>query len=142
MQLPTVVMSAARDCAAARGCSYVGTEHVLVALFSLKPGPAARALIICGASEAAIVSKMDSLLAQPGSSLARDDLPHVPRVKWALERAANEAIARGHISPTPEHLLLALMSDEETVATQLLLNLGVDLYELAAKVSKEAGWSS
>ena len=66
--------------------------------------------------------------------------PTVPRVNKAIELANREAKNRGHAEVGSEHLLIALISDDESLATALLLGLGVDLSVLATTLAKEAGW--
>ena len=41
---------------------------------------------------------------------------------------------------TPEHLLLGLIADHETVATTVLIGMGVNLNQLAATLVEEAAW--
>lgn len=141
MQLPESVMHAARDYATARGSPFIGTEHVLMGLYSQPLGPARRALTICGASEEALKLKIEKLLCGLSSMDKKSgELPLVPRVKKALDHAAIEARARGQVEVSPEHLLLGMLADNETVATQLLLNMGVDLSLLTETLVNEAGW--
>jgi ATP-dependent Clp protease ATP-binding subunit ClpC len=126
------VMALARKYASERGDACVGTEHLLLGILGCSRGPAVRALATCGATESLIRNKLSKLLVN--SSMKSDsplELVPVPRVRWAQERAAAE---------TPEHLLIALIADHETVAAQVLLCLSVDLQQLATEVAREAGW--
>lgn len=137
--LPDVMM-AARRYAAERGSIYIGTEHLFVGLLECSVGPARRALASCGATELAVKDKIEQIIGPPEPPDPLDDLPPVPRVNNALERAVVEARVLGHQVVTPEHLLLALIGDKETVATNVLLWLGVDLNHLAVVLASEAGW--
>src|SRR5438067_809964 len=68
---------------------------------------------------------------QPGASNA-DRL--TPRGEQILRRAQEEAAGRKHAAVTPEHLLLALLDSEPTVATWLLRELGVSRSAVRAGV--------
>jgi ATP-dependent Clp protease ATP-binding subunit ClpC len=135
------VMAVTHRYAAERGSIYIGTEHVLVGICASPTDAAARALAACGATEAVIRSRIERTFGPPVQDDAGGSRSLVPRVKKAIERAKNEATARGHAALTSEHLLLGLIADDETVATNLLLDLGVDLRRLGEAVVQEAGWS-
>ena len=61
-------------------------------------------------------------------------LPFTPRVKKVLEYAMEEARALGHNYIGTEHLLLGLLREQEGVAAQVLLNLGVKLEDVREEV--------
>lgn len=168
MQTIEDVLAAAQKFAIDRGQPCIGTEDLLIAVSSSPAQPAARALAMCGATEQSLKSELAKITEtpMPFEQIARlvhdypelkqlfegaweslhpeqpgHDCPVVPRVSKAIERAMDEASARGHKIAGPEHLLIALISDNETVATNLLLCLGVDLKTLTTAVTKEANWS-
>ena len=141
IEILTNVMVYARKYATERGSIYIGTEHLLVGLFSSPTGPAARALAFCGATELAIRFEIERVFGPPVPNEEDRDCPVVPRVNKALERAQKEAHTRGHPVVAPEHLLLGLIADNEIVATIILVCLGVDFKQLAVTLAKEAGWS-
>ena len=58
------------------------------------------------------------------------EVPFSPDVKIALKRAVQEADDLGHESIRPEHLLLALMREENTDAWRTLQKVGVTLREV------------
>ena len=141
MEILPNVMVAARKYAAERCSNYIGTEHLFVGLFSSPTGPAARALANCGATESAIRSEIERVFGPPEPNEKDSDCAVAPRVNKALERAQKEANTRGHPVVTHEHLLLGLIADNESVATNLLLCLDVDLKQLSESLAEEAGWS-
>jgi len=79
-------------------------------------------------------------LVQPGpTTQIIGDLPFTPRAKKALEMAAEEARSLGHNYIGTEHLLLGLLREEEGVASQVLLNLGLDLNGVRNKIMEVLG---
>jgi ATP-dependent Clp protease ATP-binding subunit ClpC len=51
-------------------------------------------------------------------------VPFTPRAKTALRGAVEEALQLGHDYIGTEHLLLGLLSDEDSVAAKVLRDLG------------------
>jgi ATP-dependent Clp protease ATP-binding subunit ClpC len=79
-------------------------------------------------------------LVQPGpATQIIGDIPFTPRAKKALELAAEEARSLGHNYIGTEHLLLGLIREGEGVASQVLLNLGLDLNTVRNEVMELLG---
>ena len=104
------------------GHGFVGTEHILFALFEVADGLAARVLNEAGLSKSMVEESILSLI-KPGSAFEEGTLPFTPRAKAAVRRAAEEALRLGHNYVGTEHLLLGLLGDEESVAAKVLLQL-------------------
>ena len=68
------------------------------------------------------------------------ELPCNPYAKRTIERSIEEARRLEHDRVEPEHVLLALLTDQESVAVEVLTRLGVGLDSLRTAVLKEAGW--
>ncbi|HNQ50540.1 MAG TPA: ATP-dependent Clp protease ATP-binding subunit [Candidatus Omnitrophota bacterium] len=118
---------------------YIGTEHILLGLIREGEGVAATVLEKMGLSLENIRLEIEKLV-QPGpTTQIIGDLPFTPRAKKALEMAAEEARALGHNYIGTEHLLLGLLREEEGVASQVLLNLGLDLTGVRNKVMEVLG---
>ena len=106
---------------------YIGTEHILLGLVREGEGVAAAVLQKLGVSLENIRLEIEKLV-QPGpTTQIIGDIPFTPRAKKALELAAEEARALGHNYIGTEHLLLGLIREGEGIASQVLLNLGLDL---------------
>ncbi len=106
---------------------YIGTEHILLGLIREGEGVAATVLQKMGVSLENIRLEIEKLV-QPGpTTQIIGDIPFTPRAKKALELAAEEARSLGHNYIGTEHLLLGLIREGEGVASQVLLNLGLDL---------------
>jgi Clp amino terminal domain, pathogenicity island component len=124
-QGPTSAAYRAADVARRLEQSWIGTEHVLLALFD-EPGPATEALEELGVTrelveeEARAHSRSDPPPPpyQPGQSLS-------PNPAWYKMTgcAKGLALASGRHRPEPEHYLLAMVFDEHAVSP-LLRQLG------------------
>ncbi len=118
---------------------YIGTEHVLLGLIREGEGVAAAVLEKMGVSLENIRLEIEKLV-QPGpATQIIGDIPFTPRAKKALELAAEEARSLGHNYIGTEHLLLGLIREGEGVASQVLLNLGLDLSRVRNEVMELLG---
>jgi ATP-dependent Clp protease ATP-binding subunit ClpC len=118
---------------------YIGTEHILLGLIREGEGVAATVLQKVGVSLENIRLEIEKLV-QPGpTTQIIGDIPFTPRAKKALELAAEEAHALGHNYIGTEHLLLGLIREGEGIASQVLLNLGLDLNTVRNEVMELLG---
>jgi len=113
---------------------YIGTEHILLGLVREGEGVAAAVLQKLDVSLENIRLEIEKLV-QPGpTTQIIGDIPFTPRAKKALELAAEEARSLGHNYIGTEHLLLGLIREGEGIASQVLLNLGMDLNSVRNEV--------
>jgi len=118
---------------------YIGTEHILLGLIREGEGVAAAVLQKMGVSLENIRLEIEKLV-QPGpTTQIIGDIPFTPRAKKALELAAEEARSLGHNYIGTEHLLLGLIREGEGIASQVLLNLGMDLNTVRNEVMELLG---
>ncbi|MBM3246212.1 MAG: ATP-dependent Clp protease ATP-binding subunit [Candidatus Omnitrophica bacterium] len=118
---------------------YIGTEHILLGLIREGEGVAAAVLQKMGVSLENIRLEIEKLV-QPGpTTQIIGDIPFTPRAKKALELAAEEARSLGHNYIGTEHLLLGLIREGEGVASQVLLNLGLDLNTVRSEIMELLG---
>ena len=118
---------------------YIGTEHILLGLIREGEGVAAAVLQKMGISLENIRLEVEKLV-QPGpATQIIGDIPFTPRAKKALELAAEEARSLGHNYIGTEHLLLGLIREGEGIASQVLLNLGMDLNSVRNEVMELLG---
>ncbi len=103
------------------GHGFVGTEHILLALLEATDGLAARVLEDAGISKSMAEDQILALIKR-GTASDEGKLPFTPRAKAVLRRAVEEALRLGHNYVGTEHLLLGLLSDEESVAAKVLLD--------------------
>ena len=118
---------------------YIGTEHILLGLIREGEGVAAAVLLKLGVSLENIRIEIEKLV-QPGpTTQVLGDIPFTPRAKKALELAAEEARSLGHNYIGTEHLLLGLVKEAESIASQVLLNMGLDLTKVRNEVMSLLG---
>src|SRR3990167_6150188 len=118
---------------------YIGTEHILLGLVREGEGVAAAVLASFGLSSEKIRIEVEKLV-QPGpSTVISGDLPFTPKAKKVIELAMEEARALGHNYIGTEHLLLGLIKEGEGVASQVLLNSGLELEKVREEVMSLLG---
>lgn len=113
--------------------NYLGTEHLLLGLIREKDGVASRALWDAGVSVKLVRQRVESIIGRGSSSVA-GAVPLTPRVKKVLELAHKEAANLGHNYVGTEHILLALLTEGEGVAAEVLEQLGVEAARLRGTV--------
>ena len=116
------------------GSEMMGSEHILLGLIAEGEGVAAKALDSFHISLAAARAKVDEVTAAHGAQktdLSRlpqgTDVPLTAGAKRLLERSGFEAFQRGHNYLDTEHLLFAILANDDDVATRVLVELGVDV---------------
>ena len=118
---------------------YIGTEHILLGLVREGEGVAAAVLASFGLSSEKIRIEVEKLV-QPGpSTVVSGDLPFTPKAKKVIELAMDEARTLGHNYIGTEHLLLGLIREGEGVASQVLMNLGLELEKVREEVMSLLG---
>ena len=119
----------ARSRASAWGHSYVGTEHILLAMLTGPLSGAALILRRLGVGEAELTAAMDETLGRGAASAA---LPQglTPRARKLTACAAREAAGTGCGEIRPEHFLMAAARDESSTAAALLRRCGADLNDV------------
>ena len=120
---------------------YIGTEHILLGLIREGEGVAAAVLASLGLNPDKIRLEVEKLV-QPGpATIVSGDIPFTPKAKKAIELAMEEARELGHNYIGTEHILLGLIREGEGVASQVLMNLGLDLDRVRMEVMNLLGSS-
>ena len=118
---------------------YIGTEHLLLGLIREGEGVAAAVLMSLGLDPAKIRTEVEKLV-QPGpSTVVSGDIPFTPKAKRAIELSMEEARQLGHNYIGTEHLLLGLIKEGEGVASEVLMNLGLDAGKVRDEVMQILG---
>jgi ATP-dependent Clp protease ATP-binding subunit ClpA len=112
--------------------NYIGTEHILLGLVRAE-GVAARELASIGVVLDRARQQLGEIIGQ-GDSSPSGHIPFTARAKTVLELSLREAIALGHNYIGTEHILLGLLREGEGVACQMLVEMGVNLPEVRARV--------
>ncbi len=106
---------------------YIGTEHILLGLVKEGEGVAAAVLSSLGLDSESIREEVEKLVQVGPAKVLTSDIPFTPKAKKVIELAMEEARSLGHNYIGTEHLLLGLIREGDGVASQVLLNLGLDL---------------
>jgi ATP-dependent Clp protease ATP-binding subunit ClpA len=118
---------------------YIATEHVLLAILDEGSGVAANALRNLGLHMSSVRPEVEKLVQSGPYRYSRDFLPLTPRVKALIAHAIEEAELLDDSYVGTEHLLLGLVRQKESVAAQVLMNLGVKLEEVRGEVLRLLG---
>ena len=120
------------------GHNLVGTEHLLLGVVGEGTSFAATTLKDLGVTLAQARATVEKLTGKgPGYSPA--NIPFTPKVKRIFEQSFQEARQLGQNAIAPEHILLALIKDSESVAIKVLSAQNVDLTKLRTQMIKNAG---
>jgi len=134
------VMSFARLEAQRFHHDYVGTEHILLALVKEGTGVASVVLKKMGVELKEIRAEIEKVVERgPEPVPANQQLPYTPRAKRVLELALEEARSLSHHYIGTEHLLLGLLREQEGIAAQVLVNLGLKLEEVRDEIHNFLG---
>ncbi len=121
------VMQLAREESVRLGNDYVGTEHLLLGLIREGEGVAIVVLKNLGVELEDLSKSIEKSITTSGGMMTIGQMiPFTPRAKKVLEIAAQEARSMGHKYIGTEHLLLALMKDNESAAANALGSIGVE----------------
>jgi ATP-dependent Clp protease ATP-binding subunit ClpC len=128
------VMNLARQEAQRFNHEYLGTEHILLGLVQEGSGVAANVLKNMGIDLSKIRAEVEKIVKTGPSMVTMGQLPFTPRAKKVLELSVEEASNLGHNYIGTEHLLLGLIKENEGIAAQVLMNLGVKLEDVREEV--------
>ncbi len=120
----------ARDEAARLKHDYIGTEHLLLGLLRLGEGRAVEVLTNIGIDLNELRQSVEDVVQPSGGTMAMGQLPLTARAKKLLEVSAQEARSLRSKDIDTEHLLLAMLRDEEGVAAQVLSMYDLDYQEV------------
>lgn len=126
-----IAVQKAQEVAKKYGTKYIGTEHLMFGLLSANDSVAAKLL-----GEYSIDAEKYEKLFKQNLDYNYFANGFTPRTKRIFEYAIAIALQSGSAFVGSEHLLFAIVSDAESVATHLLRSLGVNLEELKGKLSQ------
>ncbi|MCP4759925.1 MAG: ATP-dependent Clp protease ATP-binding subunit [Planctomycetes bacterium] len=106
---------------------YIGTEHILLGLVKEGSGVGANVLKALEIDLRKVRLEVEKLVKSGPEMVTMGKLPQTPRAKKVLEYAIEEARHLNHNYVGTEHLLLGLLREQDGVAAQVLMNLGVKL---------------
>ncbi|MFO0869430.1 MAG: ATP-dependent Clp protease ATP-binding subunit [Pirellulales bacterium] len=113
---------------------YIGTEHILLGLVKEGSGVAANVLKNLDVDLRKIRLEVEKLVQSGPEMVTMGRLPQTPRAKKVIEYSMEEARNLNHNYVGTEHILLGLLREQEGVAAQVLMNLGLKLDEVREEV--------
>jgi ATP-dependent Clp protease ATP-binding subunit ClpA len=121
------VLALAQDEAIRFNHNYIGPEHLLLGLIREGEGVAGRALNSLGVELSKARTAVEFKIGRGDSTTAPSEITLIPRSKKIIELAIDEARKLGHSHIGTEHLLLGLVRESGTMASEVLESLGVSL---------------
>ncbi|EES49099.1 ATP-dependent Clp protease ATP-binding subunit [Clostridium botulinum] len=112
---------------------YVGTEHLLLGLVKEK-GNQSKILNEFGIDDEIVRDMISRYLGYGELQMPEDDILLTPRAKRLLDESFIEAKKFSHKNVSPEHILMALLNQEEGMAYTILKNLKLDFKEIKDKL--------
>ncbi|MEO0867291.1 MAG: ATP-dependent Clp protease ATP-binding subunit [Cyanobacteria bacterium J06642_11] len=132
-----VIMQAQEE-ARRLGHNFVGSEQLLLGIVKEGSSIAARVLSDFGVNLANSRAEVESIIGR-GSGNGPTEIPFTPKVKQVFEQAFQEARKLDHPYIEPEHLLLSLTQNVESVAYRVMNNLGVDPNQVRTQLIRTIG---
>lgn len=115
------------------GHSTIGSEHILLALTLEEDGIAYQSLNEFNVTSVLVTNSIDQLKSRNQVEI-QGHIPFSPRAKKVLELSLREALTLAHNYISTEHLLLGIIREESSTASQILQSLKVDLSKLKIRI--------
>ena len=113
---------------------YIGTEHLLLGLVKEGSGVGANVLKNLGVDLRKVRMEVEKRVKAGPDMVTMGKLPQTPRAKKVVEYSIEEARNLNHNYVGTEHILLGLLREQDGVAAQVLMNLGLKLEEVREEV--------
>ena len=120
------------------GHVYMGSEHLLLALVSEQGCTAASIFKVCGIKEEAVLYKINALVGR-GEPCTVEKEAATPSARRIIERAFVIAAENGVRLAGTEHLLAAILRDEQCTAMRIINEIGGNVARLSNACTASAG---
>ena len=125
----------AREEALEMGHNYVGTEHLLLGVLVDPAAISVRVLTELGIRVDRLrQAVIEAAVPRPPNDAVASDLPFTPRARRVLDLTRGESLRLGHNYIGTEHLLLALVAEQDGIGGRVLQEHGVDADRARAEV--------
>lgn len=114
------------------GHDYVGTEHILLALFGSSDPAPGRALASLGLTAKRVSAEIRRLVGE-GEQSDAEEIPFTSRAKAALDLADRESPGEEPVGPG--HLLLGVAREGQGVGARILREADADLEQMRRELS-------
>ncbi len=132
-------ISLAVDAAESLGHNYVGTEHLLIGLLQEGSGVAARVLDECGVKVEKVTELVSQLITPSQGVRTAEQNTYTPSAKRVIENSYREAVRFKAPLIGTEHILIAIIRENDCVASRLLNTMGISIQRLYVDVLSAMG---
>ena len=119
----------ANDLAIEMGHNYVGTEHLLYGLVKEGTGIASKVLEKNNVTPVKVIKEIQELIGEGNKNMV-SIIGLTPRTKRIIENAFKEAKKQNSEYIGTEHLLIGMIKEGDSVATKIMMDLGVDFQKV------------
>ena len=109
---------------------YVGTEHLLLGLLREGEGVAAKVLEENGVDVDRVVDLVSQLIAPNPTIQTANRAAYTPRARRVIENSYREAVRFKASQIGTEHILIAILRENDSVAGRLLNTIGINIQKL------------
>lgn len=113
-------------CAQEMGHTYVGTEHILYGLLKENTGVAAVVLAECGLTAEELENHISEVVPRGSQTILTPD-DFTPRTKRVMQMAVVNSARMGHNFVGTEHLLVSILSENDSYAVRFLNDLNINI---------------
>ena len=113
--------------------NFLGTEHLLIAISADLKGLASKTLVELNVTREKIVEAVVNQVGY-GNSEPANQLRLTPRVKGVLEKSNEISVSLDVQYISPEHLLLAIIDEGESIAYKIIDDLSGNAYEVGNRL--------
>jgi ATP-dependent Clp protease ATP-binding subunit ClpC len=114
--------------------NYIGTEHLLLGMLAEGDGIAGKALTDLGLTLESVREAVERIVGRGDKTQKGNHTPFSKNGKNTLEQGLRQALQLGHSYIGTEHLLLGMLTIDETKAKDTLLELGFETGEVRQQV--------
>ncbi|MCI8517577.1 MAG: ATP-dependent Clp protease ATP-binding subunit [Hungatella sp.] len=118
------------DAAESLGHTYVGTEHLLIGLLQEGNGVAARVLDESGVKVEKVMELVSQLITPNQAVGTIEQNTYTPSARRVIENSYREAVRFKAPLIGTEHILIAIIRENDCVATRLLNTMGISIQRL------------
>ncbi len=132
------VLDYAKKVAKSLGHNCVGTEHILLGLLKTK-GVAAEVLTENGVDADKIKQLIEETLSSGSRIVITEEIEFTPRARSIIDKSIGESERLGSTMAGTEHILIALLKENECIAVRLLNTKGINIQKLYIDVLTATG---
>ena len=121
------------------GHSYVGTEHLLIGLLHEGSGVAAKVLEANNVREDKVIELVSQLISPNNTVRMAEQNGYTPSARRVIENSYREAVRFKAPLIGTEHLLIAMIRENDCVASRLLNTLGINVQKIYVDVLSAMG---